>query len=155
MKELIGIIIILVSLASCQPQNREFVEHKELSPLVEWHKKDIIEFKVPIESTQQEYNMSLAFRYVLGYEHEGIKLSVMEISPNGEKTTKEYLLNLKDKEGNYLGDPSLSFFDSEHLIETNKKFNQIGVYTYKIEHMMPNDPVSYSLDLGLILDRVD
>jgi gliding motility-associated lipoprotein GldH len=155
MKNRLIILIFSISLLGCHPQGREFVEHKELSPLVEWLKKDVIEFKVPIENVQQEYRMSLAFRYVFGYEYEFIKVKVTEISPNGDEIVKEYELNLKDKDGKYVGDPGLSFFDSEHLIEASKTFNQTGIYTYKIEHMMPKDPVSYSLDLGLIFDRVN
>jgi gliding motility-associated lipoprotein GldH len=154
MKKIIAILVISISILGCQPEGRKYIEHKELSPLVEWLKKDVIEFKVPIEKENQEYKMSLAFRYVHGYQHEVLKVKVIETSPSGNKEAKEYQLKIIDKNGAYIGDPALSFFDSEHLVETNKIFKEKGVYTYKVEHMMPNDPVNYAMEIGIILDEI-
>lgn len=155
MKKIFAILIISISMLGCQPEGREYIEHKELSPQLEWLKKDVIEFKVPIEKENQEFKMSLAFRCVEGFQHEVLKVNVIETSPSGKEESKEYELTLKDKQGKYIGDPVLKFYDSEHVIETNKIFGEKGVYSYKIEHMMPNDPVNSALEIGVILDNVE
>lgn len=154
MKNIFTILIMSILLIGCQPEGREYVEHKELSPLVEWLKKDVIEFKVPIEKENQEYKMSLAFRYTEGFEYKTLKVKVNETSPSGKEESKEYELTILDEHGDYIGEHAGAFIDSEHVVETKKVFKEKGSYTYKIEHMMPNDPVSYSLDIGLIMDVV-
>ena len=35
--------------------------------------------------------------------------------------------------------------DSEHLIEQRKKYEEKGTYTYKIEHIMPTDPLHMAI----------
>jgi gliding motility-associated lipoprotein GldH len=154
MKKIVAVLLISIGIIGCQPEGRKYIEHKELSPLVEWLKKDVIEFKVPIEKENQEFKMSLAFRYVHGYQHKVLKVKVTENSPSGKLTSKEYELKVTDQNGDYIGDPTLSFFDSEHVIETNKLFKEKGTYTYKIEHMMPNDPVNLAMEIGVILDEI-
>lgn len=154
MKKYFTILVMSICILGCQPEGREYIEHKELSPLVEWLKKDVIEFKVPIEKENQEYKMSLAFRYAYGYQHEVLKVKVIEISPDGKEESKEYELKVLDEHGEYIGEPALGFLDSEHLIEANKIFKEKGTYTFKIEHMMPNDPVNYAMEIGVILDKV-
>ena len=154
MKKLVAIAVMSILLMGCQPEGREYVEHKELSPLVEWLKKDVIEFKVPIEKENQEYQMSLAFRYTEGFEHKTLKVKVVETSPSGKETSEEYALTVLDEYGDYIGEHAGAFIDSEHVVEKKKVFKEKGTFSYKIEHMMPTDPVSYSLDIGLILDVV-
>lgn len=150
-----SIVMLSVFLMGCQPEGRVFVEHKELSPMLEWLKKDVIEFEVAIENKADVYNMSLAFRYATGYEHESLRVKVIEKSPSGKLKAKEYELKLKDKKGNYIGDPALIFFDSEHLVETNFIFNETGTYVFSIEHLMDQDPVQNAMEIGFILDKVN
>ena len=44
--------------------------------MVEWLKKDIREFKVPIIDNSIAYNMSLSFRYANGYQYQVAKVKV-------------------------------------------------------------------------------
>ncbi len=154
MKKILAILITSILMLGCQPEGRKYIEHKELSPLLEWLKKDVREFKVPIEKENQKYDMSLDFRYVEGYQYKVLKVSVTETTPSGKESTSVHELKLVDEHGEYIGEPALSFFDSEHLIEENKVFKEKGTYTYNIEHVMPNDPVNFAMEIGVILDEV-
>jgi hypothetical protein len=40
------------------------------------------------------------------------------------------------------------------LISANKIFKEKGAYNYKIEHLMPNDPIEFAIEIGVILDQV-
>ena len=100
MKNIFTILLLSIFILGCQPEGREYIEHKELSPMLEWLKKDVIEFQIPIEKENQEFKMSLAFRYLHGYQYEGLKVKVTETSPSGKEKTKEYELKLIDKMGN-------------------------------------------------------
>jgi len=155
MRITLSAIAIAVCLIACQPEGRIYTEHKELSPDVEWLKKDVREFKVPIEDNNQVYNMSLSFRYANGYQFEVVKIQVTEISPNGKETVSNYDLKVREKNGDYVGEAGYDIWDSEHLVEPDKQYTETGTYTYKIEHIMPTDPLNFAMEIGVILDKTE
>lgn len=153
MKKLIYTVIIGLNFISCSSKDRIFSENQELSPSMEWLKKDVKTFKIPVQNINASYKLSLAFRYTEGIQYKALKVKVTEISPNKKESVKEYFLTVIDKNGEYIGEPALSIFDSEHLVEANKEYTEKGTYTYKIEHIMPTDPVSLAMEIGVILDK--
>ena len=154
MIRLIAIIAITINFIACQPEERIYVEHQELSPRLEWLKKDERVFKVPIKDNNIAYNMSLSFRYVSGFQHQFAKVKVTETSPSGKETVNKYDLKVREDNGDYIGDPGYEIWDSEHIVESNKKYEETGSYTYVIEHNMPDDPLNYVMEIGMILDKV-
>ena len=98
--------------------------------------------------------MSLAYRRLVGHNHEVVKVKVTEISPSGIKESIEHDLNMLDENGYKKGDGSLGIIDTEHLIVPNKIFKEKGTYTYRVEHMMPKDPIEFAIEIGVILDQV-
>ncbi len=154
MNRLLTILAITIGLISCQLGGRIYIKHQNLSPQLEWLKKDAREFKVPIKDINIAYNMSLSFRYVEGYQYQFAKVKVTEISPSGGKKIKEYDLKVREDNGDYIGNAGLDIWDSDHLVEPSKKFNETGTYTYIIEHIMPTDPLANVMEIGLILDKV-
>ncbi|NEN24615.1 gliding motility lipoprotein GldH [Cryomorpha ignava] len=155
MKRLISVCALAIALISCQPEGRVYAEHQELSPDVEWLQKDVRQFKVPINDNSTPYNMSLSFRYANGYQYQVAKVRVTETSPGGKETVKEYDLKVRDDNGDYIGEAGYDIWDSEHLVEPNKKYEETGLYTYAIEHNMPNDPLNFAMEVGVILDKVE
>lgn len=152
---LIAILILAAGLIACQPEGRVYVEHKGLSPQVEWLKKDKREFKVPVDDNSILYNLSLTFRYATGYQFQVARVKVTETSPSGKESVNEYELKVREDTGQYIGEPGYDIWDSEHLVQPNKKYEEKGTYTYLIEHNMPNDPLNFAMEIGMILDKVD
>ena len=153
MKKYFTLIVVLIGFVACQPEGRVHVEHKELSPEVEWLKKDKIEFKVPVNDNSINYDLSLSFRYATGYQYEVLKVKVTEISPSGIEVVNEYDLKVREKNGDYIGEPGFDIWDSEHLVESNKVYNESGLYTYIIEQNTPVDPLNFAMEIGVILDK--
>lgn len=148
-------ILLAVSFAllSCQPEGRIYSDHQELSPELEWLQKDKREFKVPIEDSDGTYDLSLSFRYATGFPYKTLNVKVTEISPSGNEKVKEYQLKVRDDKGEYIGDPGLDIWDSEHLVAEGINYDEKGTYTYVIEHVMPQDPVNFAMEIGVILDK--
>lgn len=153
MKKIAFTLLIGLSLMSCSSNNRIYSENKELSPQMEWLKKDVRTFDVSIENTENVYDLSLSFRYAEGFPYNEMKVNVIETSPSGKETAKEYDLKVREENGEYIGEVALDIWDSEHLIEANKKYAEKGKYSYKIEHTMPKDPVQMVMEIGVILDK--
>ena len=150
-----AIVILAAACIACQPEGRVYVGHQKLSPDVEWLLKDAREFKVPVTDNNLLYNLSLSFRYATGYQFQFARVKVTETSPSGKASVKEYELKVREDNGEYIGDPGYDIWDSEHLVERNKKYEEKGIYTYLIEHNMPNDPLNFAMEIGLILDKAD
>ncbi len=153
MKKLFFTVIIGFCLSRCSSDNRVFSENQELSPKVEWLKSDVKTFKIPVDNLDETYKMSLAYRYTEGIDYKVLKVKVTEISPSKKEMVKKYNLTVIDNNGEYIGEPGLSIFDSEHIVEANKKYSEKGIYTYKIEHSMPTDAVNLAMEIGVILDK--
>lgn len=155
MNRLLAMLFFAIGLIACQPEGRIYEEHQELSPQVEWLKSDKREFKVPIDDNSLAYNLSLSFRYASGYQFQVAKVIVTETSPSGKETVSEYELKVREDSGDYIGEPGLDIWDSEHLVESNKKYEETGIYSYVIEHNMPVDILILAMEIGVILDKVN
>ena len=153
MKKLLTVLAIATSLIACQSEDRIYIEHQELSPQVEWLKKDVRTFKVPVSDNSQTYNMSLSFRYTTGYQYQTANVKVTETSPSGKESVKEYDLKVREANGDFIGEPGFDIWDSEHLVEANKNYEETGEYTYVIEQNTPVDPLNFALEIGVILDK--
>lgn len=151
--QIYALVLVVFTLFSCQPEGRIYSEHKELSPDLEWKKEDIREFEVPIPDTSKKYDLSLAFRYTSGFQYDKAKVRVTEIDPEGVASVYQYDLKVRDKNGEYIGEPGLDIWDSEHLVEEGRSYDQKGTYTYIIEHVMPQDPLHFAMEIGLIVDE--
>lgn len=154
MKKLLTVIAIATSLMACQSEDRIFIEHQELSPELEWLKKDVRTFKVPVADNSQTYNLSLSFRYASGYQYQTANVKVTETSPSGKETVNEYDLKVREANGDYIGEPGFDIWDSEHVVEANKQYEEAGTYTYVIEQNTPVDPLNFAMEVGVILDKV-
>jgi len=155
MKNVLPFIIMTLVLLACQPEGRVYVKHQNLSPNIEWLKKDLREFKVPIEDNNIAYNMSLSFRFANGYQYQVAKVKVTETSPSGKEIVKEYDLKVREDNGDYIGEAGYDIWDSEHIVETNKRYEETGTYNYTLEHIMPSDPLHFAMEIGVILDKVE
>jgi|TARA_B110001469_G_C9515672_1_gene256825 gliding motility-associated lipoprotein GldH len=154
MRKILTIIALTSCLIACQPENRVFIEHQDLSPELEWLKNDVRTFKVPVEDKSVTYNMSLSFRFATGYQYQTANVKVTETSPSGKELINEYDLKVRAANGDYIGEPGLDIWDSEHLVAANKKYEEAGIYTYVIEQNTPVDPLNFAMEIGVILDKI-
>jgi gliding motility-associated lipoprotein GldH len=153
MKKILTIMAIASILFACQPESRVFVDHQDLSPELEWLKKDVRIFELPLSDNNQTYNLSLSFRYASGYQYQTANVKVTETSPSGVVSIKEYELKVRESNGDYIGEPGLDIWDSEHLVESNKKYSETGIYTYTLEQNTSVDPLNFAMEIGVILDK--
>ncbi|TNE54850.1 MAG: hypothetical protein EP338_05910 [Bacteroidetes bacterium] len=153
MRKILYLIFAGVLLTACQPEGRVYSEHQDLSPNVEWLRKDMRTFKVPIEDIDATYTLSLSFRYANGFSQQKAKVLIERISPSGKVARAVKELKIRDENGEYIGEAGYDIWDSEHLVEEEEKFQEKGTYTYHLSHAMDKDPLNYAMEIGLILDK--
>lgn len=154
MRKLVTILILALGLLACQPEGQIYNEHKELSPGLEWLKKDVREFKVPIDDNSVSYNVSLSFRYLSSFQPHVVKVKVTEIDPDGNEIVEEYDLKVRDEGGDYIGEFAYEIWDSKHLIVPGKNYSKPGLYTYLVEHNMDTAPLKNAMEIGMIVEKV-
>lgn len=155
MKKLLLLTLLIGTLLACDSGKRTYSDYQDLSPKLEWLKKDIRAFKVPVEDKNIPYNLSLSFRYVSGYPYRTIPVKVTETSPSGKESVATYELEVVDEKGDYIGQPGYDLWDSEHLIMANKSYDETGTYTYVIEQNAAVDPLTFVMEIGVLLDKAD
>jgi len=99
------------------------------------------------------YDLSVSFRYAEGYIFDVLRINIKEITPSGIEQNTSHDLKIREANGEYIGEAGFDIWDSEHLIQSELKYEETGTYTYIIEHDMPTDPLNYSMEIGLILDK--
>jgi gliding motility-associated lipoprotein GldH len=153
MRNIIAVLIISIIVTSCQLGGRVYSKNQELSPQAEWLKKDAREFMVPVKDNSLAYDLSISFRYLDGYQYQIARIRVTETSPAGKVAVKEYDLKVREDNGDYIGEAGLDIWDSDHLVEANKKYEETGTYSYRIEQNMPVDPLTSVMEIGIILSK--
>ena len=153
MKKIITLSILLTVLCSCQSKNIVFEENQQLSPGLEWLTKDIKTFNFDLKDSKAKYKSYLLFRFTEGFQYKSIKVKVTQISPsNIEKSTIVNLKIINDK-GEYIGEPALDIWDSEHLINENLTFLENGQYKFIIESLFPSKSLHSAMEIGLRIEK--
>lgn len=147
-------LVTLSFIWACQPADRVYIEHRGLSTELEWRREDSRSFEVPIENTDQTYQVRLGFRYATGFPYQFAKVKVVEETPSGKKSEAHYDLKIRELSGEYIGEPGLDIWDSEHLVEPSKVYSEPGTYKYTISHVMEKDVMPMAMEVSFILDKV-
>lgn len=153
MKTLLYSIAIAAILSACSSGNTIYEEHKALSPELEWKKQDARTFEVEVTDVSVPYTIKLAFRYASGFQYKTMNVTVQETTPSGSTTNHNVSLKIINDKGDYIGEPGLDIWDSEHSFLNNVQFTEPGTYTYTIQHNMPQDPINMAMEVGLIVER--
>jgi gliding motility-associated lipoprotein GldH len=154
LKLILFISLLSLGLSSCSNENEILNDFQDLSAELEWNKTDVKTFEVESTSNSDFYKMTVPFRFIEGLPYQYVKIRITEISPSGEETRKDYELKVREDSGDYIGDPGMDIWDSEHVIEEQFVFREIGHYKFKIEHNMPNDPLHNAMGIGLIIEKL-
>jgi len=152
----LAFFLLSFTLVSCGGSFYE--KHEGIKNLI-WDIKDVKKFTVDVQDNQAQYKLSLAIRYASGVQRTpttAYTLKVTTTSPAGKKTVKDYVINLKDEKGEFLGEPLGDIIDLVTLVENNYAFAETGKYTFEVIHNMPpNTSITGIMEAGLKIDKVE
>lgn len=155
MKKYLSILAVFIFLLSGCESKTVYNKFKDLSPDIEWHRSLKVEFNPEIVDNSIPYEIYLTLNHHTSYPYKICSINLTQISPSGEKTTKNYSLNIKDANGALIGKGVGDYWDLEELIEDNFTFKEKGEYTFIAEHNMPNDRLTHVYRLGLKIKKID
>jgi len=143
--------ICLLLLASCS-KNKVFEKFEKFKNN-EWPMGKAVTFEVPIEDTSAFYDISIPVRHVDNYPYDALMVVMTINTPIGETRSKKYKLQLRDNEGEFIGEGSGDIWDVTASIIKKTKFNSPGTYKFEILNDMPITPTPSVMEIGLRIDK--
>ena len=152
MKLSIFYLLLILGVSSCG-NDVYFEQNQELSPKLQWQKFDEKTFNVKVDDLASKFQMKLNFRYIEGFTHKSFKVKVTEISPSKVKTVNSYELEIISPDGEYIGEPALDIWDSQHEIGAPIAFKEKGDYTYILEYEGETNALAFAMEIGIVLEK--
>ena len=152
--KLVSFLLIALFTISCN-ENRVYQKYRKNFVDYKWESTNRPEFSPEITDIDQEYRVYFEFRHLYGFQIASIGIDVEMTTPSGVTTNKVYQIDVTEKGVlAYKGSCAGSYCDLETLLEDNYKFEEVGTYTYKITHLMDQDPLLNVAEVGLVIDKI-
>ena len=131
--------LLFVSFAtvSCDPTpiaeaNFEFDES------LQWKKSEPVVLKLDIRENAEPCELYLDVRYTTLFPFDKLQLHIKEISEQGIVIPRDVTIEIKNQDG-FVGDISGDIGDIVRELDSNKQYEDHGVYTYEISFNHPVD----------------
>ncbi len=147
-----GFIIILIS---CNP-NRLYHENYVFSDY-KWQSDEQVTFKpnFSTEDVSKNYQIQFNIRYIQGFQNKYLNLLITVTRPDGSQAEKEESIQIREDNGDYIGDGAGSYWDLDYEIKDNFEFDQQGEYIIDILPIIEKEPVYFINELGLSIIKTD
>jgi gliding motility-associated lipoprotein GldH len=131
------LLLVSFAMVSCDPTpiaeaNFEFDES------LQWKKSEPIVLKLDIRENAEPCELYLDVRYTTLFPFEKLQLYIKEISEQGVVVPRDVTIEIKNQNG-FLGDISGDIGDIVRELDSNKQYEDHGVYTYEISFNHPVD----------------
>lgn len=141
------LFIVSFALGSCDltpiaEANFEFDES------LQWKKSEPVELKLDIRENAEPCELYLDVRYTTLFPFDKLELHIKEISEKGVVVPRDVTVAIRDKNG-FVGDISGDIGDIERELDSNKQYEDHGVYTYEISFNHPVDVLLGIMELRL------
>lgn len=144
--------VIAVVVASCGTID---VFEKNVSiPSHEWSSgfKPVISFQ--ITDTSSLYNIYVVVRHLNAYRYNNLYLNLYTQIPNDTLRKQRLDLRLATDDKGWLGSGMDDIFEHRILItQIPQQLNRKGVYTFRLEQIMREDPLQYIMNVGIRVEK--
>jgi gliding motility-associated lipoprotein GldH len=145
------LILLLSTLSACKKEKDTIIYHKFEDQT--WNRFNILQFEIPVEPGQAVYDVSFFIHLNRDYEYDYLDFNMIMTTPSGEERIKEYHMDIKGKEGEFLGQWTR---DSCELVLPLKKEIQLtkGTLILQIENLVPRPQTRGLLGVGIRMHPV-
>jgi len=136
-KALLLVLLASIGMQGCKPTpiaeaNFEFDES------LQWKKSEPVLLKLDIRENAEPCELYLDVRYTTLFPFDKLQLHIKEVSEHGIVVPRDVTIEIKNQNG-FLGDIGGDIGDIERLLDSNKQYEDHGVYTYEISFNHPVD----------------
>ena len=151
-KKLFALLLVFVSfITACQ--TIDVFEKNVNIPNHEWSNSFQPEIAFEITDTTSLYNIYVVLRHTDAYRYKNIYMNIYTQVP-GDTLLKQRLdLLLATDDKGWLGSGMDDIFEHRILISKGK-FSRPGLYKYKLEQIMREEPLQYVMNVGVRVEKV-
>ena len=120
-----------------------------------WSYENQPELTAYITDTNTRYAIYLNLRHTPDYKYANVFILLHEHRPDGTDTTERIEMPLAEPDGRWLGRGSGSVYTHQQLIKEAVQFPDTGIYVFKLEQHMRENPLREITDVGLRIAPVE
>ena len=152
MRDLYMLFILFIFLASCGTAD---VFEKNISiPNHEWSGSFKPEISFEITDTTSLYNLYVVLRHTDAYRYKNIWINAYMQIPGDTLKKQRLELRLATDDKGWLGSGMDDIFEHRILItHTPQQFRKSGVYKFRLENIMREDPLQYVMNVGIRVEK--
>jgi gliding motility-associated lipoprotein GldH len=152
LKSIILVLSSILILSSCDSRRILYQERLSFGEEMVWKKSDTKTFTIEVKENKHPFELVLELRYITAYPYDKLLLHIFETDPSGKKIRKDVDVQIRESNGEFIGDKGLDIIDLEFILDGNKAYPSFGTYTYEISQVMPEvETLPGVMEIGLIL----
>ena len=155
MKQFVRLSLVLLFSAclSCNPTIGTFEKNITI-PDHTWKSSFKPEITFEIEDTGSRYNLYLVIRHMDAYRYNNIWVNVEMQFPGDTVRSQSLDLRLATDDRGWLGSGMDDVFEHRVLITKEPQYLQRkGIYRFRLEHLMREDPLEYVMNVGIRVEK--
>jgi len=153
MKRFVILLLPVFFLASCGP-DKIFEKHIKTENL-SWNRFSVYEFNVPVENVSGGYDLVFTLRHITDIPYDNLDINLTFETPGGERRSRNYTVNIRDKNGNLRGNGLGELWDLESTLWENFIFREPGICKIELRNRMTKLETLGILEVGFIVRETD
>lgn len=149
------LLLILMFFSVGCDRNKVFEENKDLPKYI-WNTDNQLSFNADIKDVSEEYDLFVNVRHSGLYKYSNIWLKVMMKDPESKLLMDErFEIVMAEKSGKWMGDCTGDICDRQATLRSKYKFNEPGIYTISLEHIMRQETLPAIMSVGFRIEKHD
>lgn len=142
-------VVLISILFSCKPSK---IYEKDIPFKYNlWNRFDILNFDIPVKKAGV-YDIILKIKHTGEFPFDKLPFNMVISSPSGEERDREYEIEMRNKDGKFLAKNTQGdIFEMEYTLRKEFDFNSPGIYTIKIENLIPKIETPEIIEIGLVV----
>lgn len=151
MKNILYFTALIVLFSGCGRQKPVSQMHNFTNAT--WERFKLLNFELPVKSTRHTYDFSLVVRYNENFPETTLPVNVVMTTPGGEERIREYMFHIKDKDGNFVGNPAGGIYQMVIPLRNDVLFAKTGVCKFEIENLTSKYLTTGMIEFGVVMER--
>ena len=155
MKQFVRLCLVLLisGSLSCNTSIGTFEKNITI-PEHNWKSSFKPEISFEIEDTSIRYNLYVVVRHLDAYRYNNIWVNVEMQFPGDTVRSQSLDLRLATDDRGWLGSGMDDVFEHRVLITKDPQYLQRkGIYRFRLEHLMREDPLEYVMNIGIRVEK--
>jgi gliding motility-associated lipoprotein GldH len=141
-----SLLIFFLSSCSGNEELTTFYKFKDQT----WPRFNILHLEIPVDAHHKSYDVSLFISHTREYEFDALDFNILMTTPSGEERIKEYHMNIKKKDGGFIGPCAKDSCEVSINLKRQLMLTK-GILTIEIENLVPRLEVKGLLSIGIRL----